>query len=155
MKEVLGGVYPFTTEGKAQMVKVLMDDNCVMHSLLVCDFQGKFIPLETADFRNYFHAVTGWDYSVQDLYERAEMIETLVRHINTREGFTAADDRLPRRVIEESHPEGPTKDRVIGAENFKNIKQEFYAVRGWDENGIPTRETVEACKFDEDPRFTL
>lgn len=155
MKEVLGGVYPFTTEGKAQMVKVLMDDNCVMHSLLVCDFQGKFIPLETADFRNYFHAVTGWDYSVQDLYERAEMIETLVRQINAREGFTAADDRLPRRVIEESHPEGPTKGKVIGAENFKKMKQEFYSVRGWDENGIPTRVTVKACKFDEDPRFKL
>ncbi len=155
MKEVLGGVYPFTTEGKGQMIKELMDDNCIMHSLLVCDFQGKFIPLETRHFRDYFHAVTGWDYSVQDLYERAEMIETLVRQINTREGFTAADDTLPRRVIEESHPEGPTKDKVIGAENFKKMKQDFYSVRGWDSGGIPTRETLDRYKFEEDTRFKL
>jgi aldehyde:ferredoxin oxidoreductase len=155
MKEVLGGVYPFTTEGKGQMIKELMDDNCIMHSLLVCDFQGKFIPLETHNFRDYFHAVTGWDYSVQDLYERAEMIETLVRQINTREGFTAADDSLPKRIIEESHPEGPTKDRVIGTDNFKKMKQDFYSVQGWDSNGIPTRETLDRFKFDEDERFKL
>ena len=155
MKEVLGGIHPFTTEGKAQMVKGLMDDNCIMHSLLVCDFQGKFIPLETRHFRDYFHAVTGWDYSVQDLYERAEMIETLVRQINTREGFTAADDTLPKRIIEESHPEGPTKDKVIGAENFKKMKQDFYSVRGWDGGGIPTRETLDRYKFDEDTRFKV
>lgn len=155
MKEVLGGVHPFTTEGKGQMVKELMDDNCIMHSLLVCDFQGKFIPLETRHFRDYLHAVTGWDYSVQDLYGCAEMIETLIRQINAREGFTAADDSLPRRVIEESHPEGPTKDRVIGAENFRKMKQDFYSVRGWDSNGIPTRETLERFKFDEDAPFKL
>jgi aldehyde:ferredoxin oxidoreductase len=155
MKEVLGGVYPFTTEGKGQMIKELMDDNCIMHSLLVCDFQGKFIPLETHNFRDYFHAVTGWDYSVQDLYERAAMIETLVRQINTREGFTATDDTLPKRIIEESHPEGPPKDKVIGAENFQKMKQDFYSVEGWDSNGIPTRETLDRFKFDEDTRFKL
>lgn len=155
MKEVLGGVYPFTTEGKGQMVKELMDDNCIMHSLLVCDFQGKFIPLETHHFRDYFHAVTGWDYSVQDLYGRAEMIETLIRQINARDGFTAADDSLPKRVIEESHPEGPTKDRVVGAENFKKMKRDFYAVRGWDSDGNPTRETLDRYKFDEDTSFKL
>lgn len=155
MKEVLGGVEPFTTEGKGQLVKDLMDDNCVMHSLLVCDFQGKFIPLATSDFADYFNAVTGLTYSPEDLYERAESIETLVRLIMTREGFTAADDRLPRRVIEESHPEGPTKDKVIGAENFQKMKQDFYALRGWDENGIPTKERVDRCGFDDDPQVTL
>lgn len=155
MKEVLGGVYPFTTEGKAKMAKELMDDNCIMHSLLVCDFQGKFIPLETANFRDYFHAVTGLNYSVQDLYERAEMIETLVRQINVREGFTAADDSLPRRFIEESHPEGPTKDRVIGTENFVKMKQEFYSVRGWDNDGNPTREILDCYKFDQDVQFKI
>ncbi len=155
MKEVLGGVYPFTTEGKAQMVKELMNDNCVMHSLLVCDFQGKFIPLTTADFADYYNAVTGLNYSVPDLYERVEMIETLIRLINTREGFTAEDDRLPRRVLEESHPEGPPKDRVIGKENFLKMKQEYYELRGWGRDGIPSRETVNRYKFEEDFRFTL
>ncbi len=155
MKEVLGGVYPFTTEGKGKMVKEMMDDNCVMHSLLVCDFQGKFIPLSTADFAEYYNAVTGLNLSAQDMYDRADMIETLIRLINTREGFTAENDRLPKRVIEESLPEGPPAGRVIGAENFAKMKQEYYALRGWDTGGVPKRETVQKYNFDGDPKFSL
>jgi aldehyde:ferredoxin oxidoreductase len=155
MKEVLGGVYPFSTEGKARLVKGLMDDNCVMHSLLVCDFQGKFIPLSTADFADYYRVVAGVRYSEGDLSERADLIETLIRRINNREGFSAADDRLPKRVLEESLPEGPPQDKVIGRENFEKMKREYYALRGWDENGVPTPETMEKYRFDEDSSFHL
>ena len=155
MKEVLEGVYPFTTEGKAQMIKGLMDDNCVMHSLLVCDFQGKFIPLNTEEFGEYFNAVTGLDFSANDLYERTEIIETLVRQINNREGLTAEDDRLPRRILEESLPEGPPEGRVIGHENFMKMKREYYLLRGWDPQGVPTRETISKYKYDEEPKLIL
>ncbi|MFH1090926.1 MAG: aldehyde ferredoxin oxidoreductase family protein, partial [Pseudomonadota bacterium] len=40
-REILGGVYPFTTEGKAEMVQELMNENCLFHSLLVCDIPCK------------------------------------------------------------------------------------------------------------------
>jgi aldehyde:ferredoxin oxidoreductase len=155
MKEVLEGVYPFTTEGKAQMIKGLMDDNCVMHSLLVCDFQGKFIPLNTEEFGEYFNAVTGLNLSVNDLYERTDMIETLIRQINNREGLTAEDDRLPKRILEESLPEGPPKGRVIGHDNFMKMKREYYLLRGWDAQGIPTRETLSKYRYDEEPKINL
>jgi len=155
MREVLGGVYPFTTEGKAKMVKELMDDNCVMHSLLVCDFQGKFIPLDTSEFAEYLNAVTGLNYSAKDLYERADIIETLIRRINLREGFTAEDDHLPRRILEESLPEGPPEGKVIGQKNFLKMRNEYYLVRGWDNQGIPTHETLSKYKYDEEPPIKL
>ncbi len=155
MREVLGGVYPFTTEGKAKMVKELMDDNCVMHSLLVCDFQGKFIPLDTSEFAEYLNAVTGLNYSAKDLYERADIIETLIRRINLREGFTAEDDHLPRRILEESLLEGPPEGKVIGQKNFLKMRNEYYLVRGWDHQGIPTHETLSKYKYDEDPPIKL
>lgn len=155
MREVLGGVYPFTTEGKAKMVKDLMDDNCVMHSLLVCDFQGKFIPLDTSEFAEYLNAVTGLNYSAQDLYERADIIETLIRRINLREGFTAEDDRLPRRILEESLLEGPPEGKIIGEENFLKMRKEYYLIRGWDEKGVPTQKTLSQYKYDEEPQIKL
>ena len=58
-KEILGNYPPYTAEGKAEMVRQLYDVNCVLHSLLVCDMPGKFIPLSIEDYANYFHAVTG------------------------------------------------------------------------------------------------
>ncbi|MFH1488544.1 MAG: aldehyde ferredoxin oxidoreductase family protein, partial [Pseudomonadota bacterium] len=105
-REVLGDAYPFTTEHKAEMVKELMDENGVMHSLLVCDFGCKFIPMSIADYAEYLNVVTGWRTRDRDLFERAEMIETLIRRINVREGLSAKDDMLPKRILEEAHAEG-------------------------------------------------
>lgn len=154
-QEVLGGAYPFTTDGKAQLTKTLMDENCVMHSLLVCDFYGKFVPLSVDDFSQYLNAVTGLDYTAQDLLERADMIETLVRLINVREGFSAADDDLPRRFIEEGHANGPAQGRVIGRDNFLKMNRDFYELRGWDHDGMPTRETLETYGFEADERISI
>jgi aldehyde:ferredoxin oxidoreductase len=154
-QEVLGGAYPFTADGKAPLVKALMDENCVMHSLLVCDFYSKFVPVNVSDYSHYFNAVTGLDYTGEDLFERADMIETLVRLINIREGFTAADDSLPRRFVEEAQADGPARDQVIGRDNFLKMNRDFYNLRGWDDDGVPTAETLAAYDFEADERVSL
>lgn len=151
MKEVLAGVYPFTDEGKPELVKEMMTENCVMHSLLVCDFPGKFIPLSTGEWVDYFNAVTGLGYSEEDLNERSDVIETLIRSINVREGLTVEDDDLPKRILEEAHPDGPTEGKIIGRDRFLKMRGAYYAVRGWDGEGLPTQETLAQCGFDKDP----
>ena len=44
-------------------------------------------------------AATGTDYSVQDILAVGERANTMGRLVNQREGFSRADDRLPRRVM--------------------------------------------------------
>ena len=39
---------------------------------------------------------------------------------------------------EHAHTEGASAGRAIGTETFKQALQEFYAIRGWDENGVPS-----------------
>lgn len=152
-KELLEGGSPFTTEGKAKFVRDLMNENCVMHSLIVCDMSGKFIPISVADFAEYFNLVTGLDYSGQDFIERAEITESLIRRINIREGIGAKDDSLPKRILEEAHPEGPTKGKIIGLDNFLRMRSEYYGLRGWDDEGVPTQTTIDRYGFDEEPRI--
>ena len=53
-KEILGDYDPFTIEGKALMTKETYDENCILHSLLVCDFPSKFIPLSQEDYSTLF-----------------------------------------------------------------------------------------------------
>jgi aldehyde:ferredoxin oxidoreductase len=154
-KEVLGDAYPFTTEGKAEIVRDLMNDNCVMHSLIVCDMGGKFIPLSTDDYADYLNVVTGSQYSGRDLSDRAEIIETLIRRINIREGIGANEDVLPKRILEESHPDGPTKGRKIGTDNFLQMREDYYLLRGWNGAGIPTQNTVDKYGLDAEPDITL
>ena len=140
--EILGGYPPYTVEGKAEMIKDLYDQNCVLHSLLVCDMPAKFIPLSLDDYANYFQAVTGEAISAADFFNIAERIETLIRMFNLREGLTRKDDTLPQRTLFEPLPDGPAQGRFIGEENLNRMIDDYYACRGWDSKGVPTEVTL-------------
>lgn len=154
-KEVLGDAYPFTAEGKPEIVRDLMNENAVMHTLIVCDMGGKFIPLSISDYADYLNAVTGSSWTSADLLERAEIMETLIRRINIREGIGADADVLPGRVLEECHAEGPAKGRKIGTENFLRMREAYYLLRRWDKAGVPSRETVHQYGLDQEPDISL
>jgi len=141
-KEILGNYPPYTVEGKAEMVKGLYDENCILHSLLVCDMPAKFIPLSHDDYSKYFEAVTGMPVSKEDFRVIADRIETLIKMFNVREGFARKDDALPYRTLHEPLPDGPAKGQFIGEENLNRMLDEYYALRGWDRLGIPREETL-------------
>lgn len=145
-KEILGGYPPFTTEGKAEMIKGLYDENCVLHSLLVCDMPAKFTPLSLNDYADYFQAVTGESVSHNDFLNIAGRIETLIRMFNVREGFARQDDTLPYRTLFEPLLDGPAKGQFIGEENLNRMVDDYYHCRGWDSAGVPTDTTLE--KYD-------
>jgi aldehyde:ferredoxin oxidoreductase len=140
--EILGGYPPYTAEGKADLIRQLYDENCVLHSLLVCDMPAKFIPLSLDDYADYFQAVTGEPISKKDFLDIAGRIETLIRMFNVREGLTRKDDTLPYRTLSEPLPDGPAKGQFIGEENLNRMIDDYYACRGWDSAGVPTAETL-------------
>jgi aldehyde:ferredoxin oxidoreductase len=70
-------------------------------------------------------------------------IYTLERLILNREGVTRLDDRLPERISTQPIPSGPAKGHVLTAEMYDIMLNEYYAQRGWDQNGVPTSDTVE------------
>jgi aldehyde:ferredoxin oxidoreductase len=140
--ELLGDDPPYSVEGKAEMVKELYDQNCILHSLLVCDFQSKFIPLSMVDYTQYFQAVTGENISEKEFLTIAARIETLIRMFNLREGLTRKDDTLPYRTLHEPLPDGPATGQCIGEENLNRMIDEYYACRGWDSSGVPTEKTL-------------
>jgi aldehyde:ferredoxin oxidoreductase len=155
LKEVLGGIYPFTTEGKARLVIDMMNDNGVMHSLIVCDFPGKFVPIGADDWAQYLSAVTGHSTTGKDLLECADLTETLIRCINIREGLTCEDDVLPKRILEEALPSGPPMGRIIGKERFLKMRGEYYAARGWNAKGEPLKKTLEKWDFENDEKIAF
>jgi len=145
-QEILGNYPPYTAEGKAEMVKELYDLNCVLHGLLVCDMQSKFIPMSLDVYSEYFYGVTGEDLTTDDFQTIADRIENLVRMYNVREGFSRDDDTLPYRTLHEPLPDGPATGQCIGEENLNRMLDEYYAVRGWNNAGVPTPETIK--KYD-------
>lgn len=149
--EILGDYEPFTTEGKAAMVREMYNENCYLHTIMICDF-SRFCPIVGNPYKQfktlidhyaeYVSLVTGLNLDGEGLNLAAERIETQIRLFNVREGFTAIDDTLPERMLNEPLPDGPPRGKIMGRENLNKMIQEYYKIRGWDDQGVPTAETL-------------
>jgi len=108
-------------------------------SLGVCDLAVVPINAQTVTHMvNATRALTGWDTSLWELFKVAERGAALARVFNCREGFTAKDDRLPKR-LHEAFTGGPLKEVRIDPETFARALRLYHQMEGWDpETGWPT-----------------
>jgi aldehyde:ferredoxin oxidoreductase len=108
-------------------------------TLGICDLAVVPINAQTVTHMlNVTRAVTGWDTSLWELFKVAERGAALARVFNCREGFTAKDDRLPKR-LHEAFTGGPLKGVRIDPETFDHALRLYYEMEGWDpETGWPT-----------------
>jgi aldehyde:ferredoxin oxidoreductase len=88
------------------------------------------------------NAVTGWDLDVAELERIGERICNLERLFNCREGISRKDDTLPWRVQHEPIPDGPSKGMHCPPEELSRMLDEYYDLRGWTRDGIPTRDRL-------------
>ncbi|MGD8997169.1 MAG: aldehyde ferredoxin oxidoreductase family protein [Anaerolineae bacterium] len=92
--------------------------------------------------------VTGEAYTVQDILDVGARAATLARMFNLREGFTAEDDRLPKRVME-PFSEGPIAGSGITEEELSWFIHRYYELMGWDrDTGEPTDECLRELGLD-------
>lgn len=127
---------PLTTEGKPELVKAFQDATAVFDSSGTCVFTTFAWTL--ADLQPQLAAACGPEFSMENLNDIGERIWNLERDFNNRAGFTRKDDDLPRRLKTEPAQTGPAKGLVSGIDK---MIPEYYAVRGWDEEGRLKPET--------------
>src|SRR5262249_14434084 len=95
------------------------DRAALMDSLILCKFlRGVFNDLfgESADM---LARVTGWDVSATELQTVARRIVTAKKLYNLREGWTAAEDTLPRRFLSEPLPDGVANGAALPRERLE------------------------------------
>src|SRR5436305_6576693 len=72
-----------------------------MDSLILCKFlRGVFADL-FAEGADLLRRVTGWPVTADELRQTARRIVTAKKLFNVREGWTPAEDTLPRRFLSE------------------------------------------------------
>jgi aldehyde:ferredoxin oxidoreductase len=105
----------------------------------MCMFVGVPLgPLAIKELVKHVKAVTGWDTSLWELLKAGERANVMMRVFNFREGFTKDDDTLPERIFQELQ-NGALKGEKIDKDEFKQMKQMYYQMAGWDETGYPTK----------------
>ena len=130
---------PAVTEGKAEITKIFQDATSTVDSTGLCLFLTFGVGLE--EMQPQIAAVTGIPYSVPKLMEVGERVWNIERIWNQKAGFTEKDDTLPKRLLEEPIPAGPTKGEV---NRLGEMLPEYYELRGWSAAGEPTREKLDS-----------
>ncbi|UCE75390.1 MAG: hypothetical protein JSV56_06735, partial [Methanomassiliicoccales archaeon] len=107
-----------------------------INSVVICSFLVYKIP--PTYIVELLNSITGWDMSFDEFMITGERIFNLRRMINVRRGISRKDDTLPPRIL--THKlEGGT----MGNLPFLGLMlNEYYAHRGWSEEGIPTKEKL-------------
>jgi aldehyde:ferredoxin oxidoreductase len=140
----LKGILPrFSTEGVARFVKEAQDERAVCFSLVLCDF----VPFSIEDFAELLYNTTGINLSPEEYMLTGERIWNLTRMFNIREGISRKDDILPPRIMEEASPTGPAAGKLISKEILDSMLDEYYRLRGWDQDGIPEPSTLRRLRL--------
>lgn len=108
---------------------------------VACGFPNAFTEsrLDFESFPEWLYLATGAEVFrdrayLDDVYDR---IWTVERAFNMRNGFTAADDTMPKRLLEEPMPDGKSAGHVW---HRTEALRDYYRARRWDvETGVPTR----------------
>jgi aldehyde:ferredoxin oxidoreductase len=137
-EEALGDLNPFTIEGKAKIVIRLQNDNAIKWSLPICDF----LSLRQETMSELISAAIGREVCVEELKKAGDRIWNVGKLFNLREGFSIADDSLPDRILTEPLKSKRPAGKIFPREEFDVMLQEYYKLRGWDTNGVPTPEKL-------------
>lgn len=126
-------------------IRNMQNTGILQDSLGVCRFTG--FAFASDPWARMVSGVTGRNFSVARLEEIENRIATLERVFNLEAGATAEDDSLPARFAELSIvAEG--RERRVTAEDQERMKRDYYRVRGWDERGRPTPETLRSLRIE-------
>lgn len=137
------------TGGKALFAMKSQHFTAVGDSLVLCRFTAErgLGLLLNENYTRAVGAATGWDIGVEELERIGERIVNLERSFNVREGVARSADVLPHLVMSEPIPSGPSRGMRCPEEELNAMLDEYYALRGWTPDGIPSPEKLAELKL--------
>jgi aldehyde:ferredoxin oxidoreductase len=140
--EMNGPLDRLSYDGKVAYLKDLEDRYNVCDSMVFCRFLDRTLyPWNT--LVEVIPLIIGSELKEIELRSIGERITNLTRLFNVREGIRRKDDYWPERFYRETLPDGSATGLVLNKVKFGNMLDEYYESRGWSEDGIPRKETLE------------
>ncbi len=136
----------FSFSGKARIIKLTEDINSMIDSLTACKFL--FFAATLEEYAKALYGATGMMSSSQELMKIGERIYYNERIMNTLNGFSSDEDILPERFFTEAGSSGDGIDiPPIDKNDFLETRNNYYIVRGLDENGLPLKNKCEELEL--------
>lgn len=137
----------YDVEGKARLIATTQDFGCMHDCMTTCLFLSVHQWVQPSHYVALLNSAVGWDMDVKEFMLTGERIFNLKRMFSVRRGISRKDDTLPpriltRRLVYEGGREG--KLPFLGL-----MLNEYYAHRGWSEEGIPTPQKLTQLGLEE------
>ena len=117
-----------------------------MDSASMCQFvYGPSWPLIGPDeMVELERAVTGWDFTIEEMQRIGERRLNMLRLFNAREGAGRDCDTLPKRLFDQPLKGGPSDGVCITRQELASALDDYYELAGWDkQTGVPGRAKLE------------
>jgi aldehyde:ferredoxin oxidoreductase len=132
-------LYP-SIELTCELVEWLETMHYIDDSTGICAGLSSFMyktPYHIHNLPLFISYATGIDIDEDELWQIARRNRNLVRVVNIRRGLRKKDERPPEDHWEKRFPEYEAK-----------LLNEYYKFKGWNKQGIPTKETLQKLGFD-------
>jgi aldehyde:ferredoxin oxidoreductase len=115
-------------------------DDSIGTCAFLSSFRGQFggrPPYHIYNLPEFISNATGMDLDSESLWEIARRNRNLIRALNIRRGMRRVDEKPPEDHWKKRDPEMEQK-----------LLDEYYKFKGWNTDGIPTKETLDRLGLD-------
>jgi len=137
-------------KGRGKIVREMEDLYTIIDSLIVCKFGRGTYYDGFEDLARLYSLATGFNMTAEELKLTGERINNIARLFNLREGLGRKDDTLPWKVMNQPiQDEGPSKGSYVTQAELDLLLDDYYEVRGWTKDGVPTLEKLKELGLEE------
>jgi aldehyde:ferredoxin oxidoreductase len=126
----------------------------IFEFIVSCRFPWIELGWDLQHYADYFNTVTGWKWTLDDLYKVGDRIYSLMKLFWLREfpNWDRTMDYPPKVWFDPSNAdkEGPIAGKVLEWDKFERLLDSYYEIRGWDRRGIPTKKTASALGLEKE-----
>ena len=119
----------------------------VIDSMIICKFT-RGIYKDNAEMCRLLNLVTGWDMDEAEMLLTGERIHNQAKLFNVRLGASRRDDYPPPRAFEEEMHDDVNNGARIDRAEYEVALSSYYDIRGWDEEGTPSKALLEKLNLD-------
>lgn len=129
------------TEGKADFVSNQQNAKASEECFGICQFPYG-IGINGQCIVDMLNAGTGLNYTLEDVVTIGERIWNMNRLFAVANGISRSNDYLPSKFSTTKTDYGKGKGRCVSIEQQDEMLDEYYKLRGWNQNGIPTLKKI-------------
>jgi aldehyde:ferredoxin oxidoreductase len=134
-------------EKAAKVIELQRIRGGMFEFIVACRFPWIELGWPLEHYPKYFNTITGLNWTLDDMWVRADRIYSLIKLHYLREfpNVTRKDDYPPAVWFDPTNADtdGPIKGQILDVEKYDGLLQHYYDQRGYDNRGIPTKATLE------------